>query len=339
MTDMVARPSTAARDTSFDALKGVLVILMVVYHAMSIASTAGAEAFRYIRFISGSFIFISGFVVVRFMWDRFESAPRETTLRLVLRGLKVLLIFTVLNLAIHASGFGNADKQQLGVTGFARNAETIFLSGDGRQSSFVILLPIAYLLMLSPLFIAAARRSQVLAGGAGILAALALGSGLFALSPIGEFMVVGLCGLCLGPPAIAERVLPMRAPTANVTIIGLTMAIWLGGRHGSPLSLYCAGVALVLKFLLDAVRLPSPMSSWFGQVVRLGQYSLFAYIVQIVLIQLLFRALGGERDEHGYVTAALIVAVALGCALLCNGLERLRARFVSIDRTYRWVFA
>src|SRR5437773_12328687 len=99
-------------NAAFDAVKGVLVLLMIVYHVMSIASTAGAEAFRYVRFTSGSFIFISGFIVSRFFASSFEKDPAATSRKLLGRGLKVLLIFTALNVLIQASGFGNAAKRQ-----------------------------------------------------------------------------------------------------------------------------------------------------------------------------------------------------------------------------------
>ena len=51
--------AVSARDARFDMIKGTLVLLMVIYHVMSIASTATAEDYRYIRFISGSFIFVT----------------------------------------------------------------------------------------------------------------------------------------------------------------------------------------------------------------------------------------------------------------------------------------
>lgn len=330
-----AEPST--RDAAFDAVKGVLVVLMVIYHVLSIATTAGAEAFRYIRFISGSFILISGFVVVRFMWDRFARAPHDTSLRLVQRGGKVLLIFAALNLAIHASGFGNAAKAQLGAQGFVENAATIFLRGDGRLSSFLILLPIAYLLMLAPLFLAIARRGPALVSGTLLLAALALAAASGEPAPVAGFLLVGLCGLCLGTPVLAERLVGARRPGLPAALVGLLLTLWLAGRYGGPLVLYCIGVACVLRFMYDALRwLPE---RWLGLAALVGRYSLPAYIAQILLIQCVFRVLGGERAAPDWRTFVFAAAIAAANVALCVLTERLRSRSSVIDRTYRWVFA
>lgn len=336
-SDAVIAAPASARDAAFDSVKGVLVLLMVAYHVLSIATTAGAEAFQYIRFLSGSFIFMSGFVVVRFMWERFAHAPRDTSLRLLQRGLKVLLIFAALNLAIHASGFGNMAKAQLGLQGLVENAATIFVHGDGRLSSFLILLPIAYLLMLAPLFLVIARRGPLLASVTLLVVALALAGAAADPTPVAAFLLVGLCGLCLGVPTLAERVVGARRAGLPATIAGLVLVLWLAGRYGDPLVLYCIGVALVLRFMYDAVRwLPR---RWLELTALVGRYSLPAYIVQILLIQCVFRALVEQRAEPGWGTLLFIVAVAAATMSLCVLMEQLRRRSSVIDSTYRWVFA
>lgn len=333
---MIAR-SSIARDVTFDAVRGVLVVLMVVYHVLSITTTAEADAFRYIRFLSGSFLLISGFVVVRFMWERFALAPRDTSLRLVQRGLKVLLIFAVLNLAIHASGFGNAAKTQLGAQGFVQNAATIFLRGDGQLSSFLILLPIAYLLMLAPLFLMLAQQGSALVPGALLLGALAWAGGSADIAPVAGFLPIGLCGLCLGTPALARRLVGAGRVGLLASVLGLLSALWLAGRYGGHPLLYCIGVAFVLRFMHDAVRwLPE---RWLGLAALVGRYSLPAYIVQILLIQCVFRGLGGQRAAPDGGTFLFIAVVAAATVQLCVLTERLRSQSSAIDRTFRWVFA
>jgi hypothetical protein len=337
-TTTTAPPS--ARDASFDAVKGLLVLLMVAYHVLSITTTAGVEGFRYLRFVSGSFIFLSGFVVVRFMWERFSRAPLETGIRLIGRGLKVLLIFTALNLAIHASGFGNPAKPALGVDGFVRQATAIYLAGDGRISSFLILLPIAYLLMLAPLYLAAAKRWPRAVPGALLAGCVAIGSGATEPSAVGEFLLVGACGLCLGTPRWARRVFAPSDRPAAVTLAALAVALWLAGRYGNPLVLYDVGVVVVLKLAIDAARLAPPSSAWFGQAVLLGRYSLMAYVAQIALIQLAFKASGSLRAEPAApMTLAFALGTGVACWLGCLAMERLRHRAPLVDRAYRMVFA
>lgn len=83
----------AVRDLTLDLVKGVLVVLMVVYHAMNIFSTAGPNEYAYVRFVSGSFVLMSGYIVARFHEARFKADWRGTSRRLVVRGLKLLMLF------------------------------------------------------------------------------------------------------------------------------------------------------------------------------------------------------------------------------------------------------
>src|SRR5215831_3468688 len=136
-------PGRHHRDSAFDSVKGMLVLFMVVYHVMSITATAGVEGYRYIRFVSGSFIFMSGFIVSRFFAGPFERDPGKTSRGLVNRGVKVLLMFTVLNGLIYATGFGNLEKLERWREGSVANAAAVYLTGDGDRKSVVILLPIA----------------------------------------------------------------------------------------------------------------------------------------------------------------------------------------------------
>jgi hypothetical protein len=68
---------------TLDLVKGALVVVMVVYHAMNIFSTAGPDEYVYVRFVSGSFILMSGYIVARFHEARFKADWRSTSPRLV----------------------------------------------------------------------------------------------------------------------------------------------------------------------------------------------------------------------------------------------------------------
>ena len=331
----------SARDDAFDAVKGALVLLMVAYHVMSIASTGGVEAFRYIRFISGSFIFVSGFVMTRFMAAAFSRDPGRVSRRLVGRGLKVLMIFTLLNLAIQVSGFGNLSKARLGFDGWWANAATIYLAGDGRLSSFMILLPIAYLLIASPLVLQATRAGRARAALALLTVALTA-SALPAIAgrwPVVDFLLVGLAGLALGTPSISGRLLARTPVNAPITLAGLAAAVWAAGLVSDPLFWYVVGVAVVLRFLHDLARLLPPYGLISRYAVLLGQYALLAYIGQIVIIQLLYRAAGGQRLDLG--AGVLSMGAAAGALLvgLCLAVQRLRERSSRADRTYRLIFS
>ena len=126
------------------------MVVMVVYHAMNIFSTAGPDEYAYVRFVSGSFILMSGYIVARFDGPRFKADWRGTSRRLVARGLKLLVLFTLLNLLINLTGIGNPDKAQFGIQGYISSLFEVYVSGEPRYASFQILLPIAYLLVAAP---------------------------------------------------------------------------------------------------------------------------------------------------------------------------------------------
>ena len=193
---MPPQSTLITRDFAFDFVKGALVWLMVVYHVMSIMSTAAPEDYRYIRFISGSFIFIAGYILARFFEPAYRRDPLAASWRLVIRGFKVLLIFTALNMLIHATGIGNAHRLQLGTGGYWSHAASVYFRGDGSISSFVILLPIAYLLMTAPAFLLLSSFKRPAIALLMLLATLTAAAipAITDQSAVVEFMLVGVCG-------------------------------------------------------------------------------------------------------------------------------------------------
>src|ERR1700674_4207290 len=126
---------------------------MVIYHVMNVFSTAGPEAYGYIRFVSGSFILISGYMISTYYQEKFRADRMRTSKRLIVRGLKLLVVFSALNIMINFTGIGNPVKSQLGVQQYLNNLPAIYGLGDQKHSSFLILLPISYLLVTSPVFL------------------------------------------------------------------------------------------------------------------------------------------------------------------------------------------
>ncbi len=331
-TPRVASP----RDASLDAVKGVLVLVMVAYHVMSIASSGGDERFQFIRFVSGAFIFVTGFVATRYALARFEADPRAVARAHVVRGIKVVLLFAALNLAIAFSGFGNPHKGHLDPTHFVESAATIFLAGDGKRTSFAILLPIGYLLVVAPAVMAAFTRGPTWSPFALLAAALAVTSrtALADHWPNIDFVMIGLAGMALGTPALSARWFDVGALRGAPWVTVFALVVALTGLYGTEGVLYVLGVAAIVKLVRDAVRTTSP-----GPLVLLGRYSLFAYVVQIVCIHVLFRLFGGQRWHVGTEVLALGLVSAAATWATCVVVDRLRRRSPLVDRAYRHLFA
>jgi fucose 4-O-acetylase-like acetyltransferase len=330
------------RDEAFDFVKGVLVCLMVVYHVMNVVTTAEPDAYRYLRFVSGSFIFLSGVAISHYLSASFLADPARGTSKLITRGAKLILLFTLLNLAIRLTGVGNAAKSQLGVADFLSQADTIYLVGNSNAASFVILLPIGYLLMVAPLFLrfAGPTRRTATVGILLVTMALAAALGNPTRSIVAEFMIVGLLGLCLGAlPWVATSVATSPRRGGLFSVVALAASLALTAHLDFNLALYAVGVALVIKFLYDSathVRFDRAMSD---AIVVLGRYSLFAYILQIGVIQLIFRATGLRRWSVGAEAAAFMACTVGLLVATCLLLDWLRRRSLVVDRAYRLVFA
>ncbi len=96
------------RIPALDFTKGALVLIMVLYHWMNYFLNLSWDLLKYLHFLTPSFIFITGFMVSNVYLSKYAAADPRLSKRLFTRGLKLLAIFLVLNLArIFVPVFGN----------------------------------------------------------------------------------------------------------------------------------------------------------------------------------------------------------------------------------------
>jgi peptidoglycan/LPS O-acetylase OafA/YrhL len=329
---------SSARDASLDAVKGVLVLLMAVYHVMSIATTAPTEAYEPVRFVTGSFVFCAGFVVSQFHL----AADRASTSRqLVARGAKLLLLFTALNLGVMFAGLGKSVAGKTGLEAFVAHLPATYLGGDPSVASFVILLSIGYLLLAVPLVLAlcAGSRAHAWATLAAALAASAVPAGADRWPNL-QYLLVGISGLCVGLLVRLQPAPRLSASGMAFALAALGAAAWLTGHLGNDnAALYAIGVVLVLWCLRRVVGSLTPELAPSRFAVLLGRYSLPCYLAQILIIQALFRTTSTQRwSDLSRPIAAFAATVAI-MLLMCKLLDRLRLRSRIIDRSYRLVFS
>jgi uncharacterized membrane protein len=206
-----AKPA-AGRSQAVDFAKGFLVLIMVVYHclnyfAQQVPQTGPHSVYAYIKFVSGGFIFISGYIVATFYAARWERDPKGVSLRLITRGLKLLALFTVISLSLSLLSVGNYRGTNYDLDNFLDHVFQIYTTGYTRIVAFYILVPIAYVLMLSPLILWLQRYRT------GLVAALLVGlvTTLFlrrSLNNITMMLIGGvgiLSGLLVPPAGLASR--------------------------------------------------------------------------------------------------------------------------------------
>ncbi|MGE0024277.1 MAG: hypothetical protein AB7S70_11675 [Hyphomicrobium sp.] len=325
----------ALRNLPLDFVKGALVVVMVVYHALNILSDAGPEAYTYLRFVSGAFILVSGYVIASFFERPFKADPAGTSRKLISRGLKLLLLFTLLNVLIHLTGFGNPNKGPTGIDRFLGSLLEVYVQGAPGAASFQILLPIAYLLILAPLVLALAEAGVWVLAAA--IAAALIEPMLGGSSANATFMVLGVIGLSGGLLLSTARPLA-QVRNGWVALAGLVAVTALAPLTNDNLVTYALQTSLLLKLLYDIAQSTDLGSQLPRALILLGRTSLVCYILQIIFLQVLNRAFLGVKWPLGGELALAALATVLVMWVAAATLDRLRASYTWIDRMYKLVF-
>jgi hypothetical protein len=343
MLATVARPQTAsaaaptgavARINSLDWTKGALVLVMVVYHSINY-SAFRPLAFKFLPFLPPSFVLIAGFVVGAIYSARYDVGTWKPYARLWVRGLKLLLLFAALNVGACILLEHNVAD---GLFEFADRSGIVFLSGNGREAIFEVLLPIAYFLLLVPgllwLRTHAAAAIPICAIAVFVLCTVLERQGLASVNL--TLLSAGILGMALGlvPLAAVDR---FARKWSGVLLIYLLYRLgsWSFGEI-YPVYLFGAA-ASVLVLYACALRLD--MSAWTGrQLVLLGRYSLLGYLAQIALIRVMVWGAGGNpRHWDGVIAVGMLTTVLL--FLLVHLVSALRRRSRLVDASYKCVFA
>ena len=319
---------------ALDSTKGVLVLTMVLYHWMNYFVAVDPSIYRYLRFLTPSFIFITGFLISYVYLKRDPSFRRNISKRLIVRGLKLLAIVLALNIApalIAARALEGRAGEKLGT-------DLIYacLAGTG-PIAFSVLVPIAYLLIASGILLGLFRSYRFAFHAASIatlvctliLASIGVDNSYLQLASIGAL------GISIGHVSI-ERLHYF-----------LKHYIWLIMAYGAYLAaitVWNATYSLQIIGVCLSVSLIYVLSQWLGEsshvgrtAILLGQYSLFGYIAQIVILQILSRALRAERGNNGAAAAAFAACVLCTIAIV-RILESARARFSTVNTLYTAVF-
>jgi peptidoglycan/LPS O-acetylase OafA/YrhL len=336
-----ARPA-APRNSALDFSKGVLVFVMVLYHWLNYFIDVPYDVYRYLRFLTPSFIFITGFILSHVYLSKFDSRDPRLTKRLVQRGLKTLAIFVVLNLLIafilpHRSS-GGADPAPLRTFLSVYVAGTVSIAGDAKSASFFILVPIAYLLLLSAVLFRIAPTFRHV-----FLVVVALSwvvvAGLYwqgTESPNLELLAIGVLGIMLGYLPIAR----VNAWVDHWVVLLGAYAVYVAAiaAWNARYPLQVIGVGLTVALIYRMGQTPGEPGRVRSHLILAGQYSLVAYIAQIAILQVLHRIF--TEPNAGVVLSALTLGGAtLLTALSVEVLDIARTRSRSVDRLYRTVFA
>ena len=338
-----ARALKPQRIPALDFTKGALVLVMVLYHWMNYFLRLSWTYYKYLHFLTPSFIFIAGFMISNVYLSKYAATDPRLSKRLLTRGLKLLAVFFVLNLArtLVVPIFGTGATVRNAVD--FRNAFAVFVSGNvpvagGKLVAFPILVPISYLLMLSGALMFPYRFYKYTFHVVCVLLLLAVAiRGLTgAPSPNLECITIGMMGVLTGFAPISAISDFIRHPYALAFAYfcyTIAITVW-----NIPFPLLIVGVYLSVMVIYLVGASGSKFGSIRSEFILLGKYSLFGYISQIAILQLL--GAGFRRANFGLaaLAASFFVAIALTIVSV-EVVDRARARMPGIDSLYKAVFA
>ena len=341
---MIPTGSKTHRIAALDFTKGALVLFMVLYHWLNYFMATEGDFYRYLRFLTPSFIFISGFLISHVYLSKYGIGDPHLPKRLIHRGLKILGLFIFLNVTLSFlfsksyngkilfDPFSISNIIAIYVTG------NVYVTGIGKAAAFYILVPISYLLLLSAGLLIPCRLNKYtfhVVCMFFLLCILILDLNGFESGNL-ELLTIGLLGVIIGYVPIEKINNVVRHPYTLVSAYLCYISAITVWDVVFPLQVVGVCLSLMLIYLLGAKNgEPGRMRS---HIILLGKYSLFGYIAQIAILQLIFRVLRHINLGDGALVISFFGAFAL-TMLSVEAVDYARAKSTTVDSSYKAVFA
>jgi hypothetical protein len=281
---------------------------------------------------------VTGFLTAHVYLSKYKVGDARLHKRLVERGLKLLILFTLLNLVIALAFNWKATGNPISaMAAFFGNAESVYLTGEVKRAAFWVLVPIGYVLILSSALLYPCKWFKYFlhAACAVLIPFVAFLHMRGASFPMLELCSIGILGIVCGfisPETLStlgRRLFPIIVAYL-VYLIGVE--IW-----GANYSLQILGVCVNLLLMYAIALRLGKESNVAEQVAHIGKYSLFGYVFQIAVLQFLARVLGSEFASGAKALTALLVTLVLTW-LSIQVLDRLRAASKTVDSAYKLTF-
>lgn len=322
------------RIAALDFTKGALVLIMVLYHWMNYFVMTDGSIYKYLRFLTPSFIFITGFLISHLYLSKSEISGRGVSGRLLLRGLKLLALVFCLNLALSAVQVKGLHSR----VGDRSLGEMVFACLTGVPPvTFSVLVPIAYLLILSAGLLIISRHFRNVfhvACAVFLMCTLVLDQTGIRGGYL-QIFSIGMLGISVGYIPIDQINRLAKHPwvlfAAYLAYLG-AITVW---DVVYPLQILGVGLSLGVIYWIGVEY--SETSPIHRITVLLGRYSLFGYIVQIVILQILRTGLRPIGTDLG-ISASAFFAAAAFTILSVETLDRARSRMTGLNKVYTAVF-
>lgn len=337
------KPADLSRDTAIDFTKGALVLFMVLYHWLNYFFGPHGQYYDYLRFLTPSFIFITGFMISQIQLRRYENSGRSLPKRLFVRGLKLVAVFLILNAIVYIGLSRVQAPYSLSAESLQSFGWAAFVAGtakglDGQKSViFNILVPIAYLLIMSAAAVLTPRIRYTFYCTLGALVVAVTLMRFWGLEMTYlELTMIGVLGVVVGFAKSDQIRIVVKHPYILSGLYCLFLAAITS--WGVPLPLEIASVILTTALLYVAGSRRATPGTTRRRTILLGKYSLLGYIAQIAVLQGLRRISWLSQNGIAASLGALLLAVLLTVAIV-EIVDFARQRSKIANDVYRVVFA
>lgn len=311
---------------------------MVLYHWINYFVGVQGSIYTYLRFIPPSFVFITGFLIANVYPARYGFSSAQVYRRLLVRGFKLLLLFTLLNIAANSVFARSYNRVMPGLDGFLNDAAIIFTTGNAK-AAFAVLVPISYLLILSAvIFLVGRTHKHAIPLICLVLFLMIVALDIYGLASVNLALLgIGILGVLAGMYRI-EQINAWVDHTAIV--VGLNAGYLLGiSVWGTSYLLQVIGVCLSVMFIYLIAIKSAGLGDRTRLIVLLGQYSLFGYVAQICLLQLLQRSLAPLNLENWSLWVTSFIGAFALTIIAVRLADQVRAKSPIADWLYRVTFA
>ncbi len=335
------------RNEAIDFTKGFLVIGMVAYHTLNYFLNGRSVMYVYVNYVTTAFIFYSGLLCGTIYLKKYLNDPLYVSKRLLIRSFKLLILFIVVNIAMHIVLNESNYGEDLGVNVLLYNLYSIFIIGNPQLMAFEILLPIAYVIIICALLLYLFKLRFI------ILCFLILSFFLIHYKGIKlgynpSSILVGIGGFYTGL-VCSEIYSNIKRTINNIVIIPLTLLFFLVVVPIGAKLQFVTGAKLDFfpNYIITNLVVASlyTLGNWLNSskiltkhIILFGQFSLYLYLVQIFILQILSSVLKINNQLINMGHLCVFVFVNLCLVFFCYFAEFSRKRFRIIDYAYRLIF-
>jgi len=277
-----------------DLAKGSLVLLMIIYHCASMASLTpayqqyAAAITARIHFISRAFLLLSGLLCGIHYLPKLKDSPTKTRRRLLIRGLKLLLIFVGLNLSLYFIE-GILVNRSLDYSKITNNMLLILGSLPGDIFAFSILYYISMLLIVLSLILGRINLIYLL-----VIFLIVNGYNLLIINAL----TYGIIGVLIGELIRNDKMTRLLWPLERgrglplVVLVAIQLLFYDNLINYSISSLFLVRVIIycieIILWLLSLVYLINVLNinKITNLICLLGKYTLISYIIQMIVIRI-----------------------------------------------------